>query len=459
MERGNTMSQFAEAVNWIESLKKFGIKPGLERMEWVLEQLGNPERRLKFVHIAGTNGKGSTLQYIFSVLRKAGYTVGTYISPAMGGITNRIQCNGLDISESDFASLVDEIKGYAKELENTSFGALTEFEVTTLVAIVYFARIAYPDLVVWETGLGGRLDCTNVVFPLVSVITNVSFDHMNILGNTLEEIAVEKAGIIKNGVPVATAVEDECVQHVIKETALKKNAPIYQLRYEFGYERLTDLTNPHKMGENFHFNGLFSSYRDLNIPLVGEHQIKNASLAIMALEILRQFYAVYFSAEDLLAGLQTAQWPGRFEIKQKDPYLILDGAHNIEGADALCKTFNERFPGRKAKLLFSALADKDVSGLVKRFSTISDEVIVTKLEHDRAADPTDLEMHFRDTIELNSVTCLPDWRLAINEWLSNRSPDDILLASGSLYFITDIRRVLGKAQASCSDLLKERADD
>ncbi|HJV45980.1 MAG TPA: folylpolyglutamate synthase/dihydrofolate synthase family protein [Bacillota bacterium] len=455
------MSQFVEAVTWIESLKKFGIKPGLERMEWSLEKWGHPERRLKFVHIAGTNGKGSTLNYISNVLGKAGYTVGTYISPAMGEITNRIQYNGMDIPEQDFAELVQEVRKQSEELENTSLGALTEFEVTTIVAILYFAKVAYPDIVVWETGLGGRLDCTNVILPLVSVITNISYDHMHILGNTLEQIAAEKAGIIKNGVPVALAVESREALKVICDLAEKKRATVYQLHEEFDYERLVTIGKDQQGNEGyeaFHFRSVFGAYQNLLTPLVGEHQVKNASLAVMVLEILRQFYAIHFEKEDLVEGLKTVKWPGRFEIAQKAPHLILDGAHNIEGVESFIQTFRERFPGRLVKLLFSALADKDVSGMVKRLAEICDEVIVTEIGHERATNPKDMEMWFRDYLSQDQVFSIPNWQAALEKWLSNRSTNDILVATGSLYFISDIRKVLGKAQASCSDL-QGRADD
>lgn len=437
------MSQFEEAVYWINSLQKFGIRPGLERMEWVLERLNHPERRLKFIHIAGTNGKGSTLSFISSVLKQAGYNVGTYISPAMGDLTNRIQWNGEDIPREDFAKYALELKSLADELEKTEWGSITEFEVTTLIAILYFSKTSFPDLVVWETGLGGRLDCTNVVFPLVSAITNIGLDHVNILGDSIKAIAKEKAGIIKGGYTVTT-VEDEEALDVIQSTACAKKASFYGINQQFHVERV----GVFPVEERLNFYGPFKDYKGLTISLLGLHQVKNAALAVMVLELLREFYAVYYTEEDLFEGLKRAKWPGRFEIWETSPYLILDGAHNLEGVESLVQTMKERFPGKKAKLLFSALKDKDVRKMLKALACVCDEVVVTKIDNVRAAEPTDMEMWIRDLDTDITVTCIPDRYEAIEEWMKNNNHSDLLLATGSLYFIADLRRYLGKARTS-----------
>ncbi|MBP1930400.1 bifunctional folylpolyglutamate synthase/dihydrofolate synthase [Ammoniphilus resinae] len=444
------MIAFDTAMNWLEGLQKFGIKPGLERMEWMLEKLSHPERRLKFVHIAGTNGKGSTVAFLTSVLREAGYEIGTYTSPAMGNVTNRIQWNGKDIPDDQFANFIERLIPLAEELERTEWGPLTEFETTTLIAILYFAEEVFPDLVIWETGLGGLNDCTNVVVPIVSAITNIGFDHTQILGETKREIAMQKAGIIKNGFPTITTEEDPEALEVIETTAVRKKSPIYRLNKDFRIVRKS--TDPDKQIEMLDFYSPYTDYHDLQIPLLGEHQVKNAGLAIMVLLVMREFYAVYFESEDLLEGLKKTIWPGRFEIIKEDPLLILDGAHNLEGIEALSKVLSERFAHQKPRLLFAALEDKDVQGMIQRLSTVVSQVIVTKAEHPRATELENLEMWFRDANSQLEILPIEDWRKAVSTWQSEAAKGDILLATGSLYFISDLRKELGGKQAACFDL-------
>lgn len=433
------MNSFEQAMDWMTELQTFGIKPGLDRMKWMLDRLGNPQNRLKFIHIAGTNGKGSTLQFISNVLIASGYHVGTFTSPAIDTFTSRIQVNGQSIPDSIFVELVDQIYPLAKELEQLEWGSPTEFEVTTLIAILYFATKRYPDFVVWETGLGGRYDSTNVVFPLVSVITNIGYDHMNILGTTKEEIAEEKAGIIKHGFPVITAETSQEALAVLKKVAHEKKSPFYQLGDHFTYQRATDFSREE---EKFDFVGPFRELRELKISMLGEHQVKNAALAVMVLEVLRQYYAVYFEQEQLAEGLINTGWPGRFEIIHKDPYLILDGAHNIEGIKVLCATLKERFPNNKLRVLFSALQDKDVRSMIGRLAPICDEVMITRIEHTRAAEPSDMEMWFRDSNPNLTVTTIPEWRECVDVWSRTGDKESIYLATGSLYFISDIRKYL-----------------
>jgi len=444
------MIAFDTAMNWLEGLQKFGIKPGLERMEWMLEKLGHPERRLKFVHIAGTNGKGSTVAFLTSVLREAGYEIGTYTSPAMGKVTNRIQWNGKDIPDDQFAHFIEKLMPFAEELERTEWGPLTEFETTTLIAILYFAEGVFPDLVIWETGLGGLNDCTNVIVPIVSAITNIGFDHTQILGETKREIALQKAGIIKNGFPVVTTEEDPEALEVIEATATRKKSPVYILNKDFRIERKS--TDPNKQMEILDFFCPYTDYQDLQISLLGEHQVKNAGLAIMILVIMREFYAVYFEPEDLVQGLKKAVWPGRFEMIKEDPLLILDGAHNLEGIEALSKVLRERFAHQKPRLLFAALEDKDVQGMIQRLSMEVSQVIVTKAGHPRAAEIENIVMWFRDANPQLEILPIADWRTALSAWQSEATKGDILLATGSLYFISDLRKELGGKQATCFDL-------
>ncbi len=451
------MRSFEEAVTWIQGLQKFGIKPGLERMQWMLERLDYPQRRLKFIHIAGTNGKGSTVQFISRVLEEAGYSVGTFTSPAMGGLNTHVNCNHQPMSEEAFTALVEQrIRPLASEIEQTEAGSLTEFEVLTLLAILYFAEVEYPDFVVWETGLGGRLDSTNVVTPLVSVITNIGYDHMNILGNSLEKIAAEKAGIIKNGFPVITAETNPVSFEVIEQTAKQKKCALYSLGKDFSYSRKTGMQADEQ--EYFDFRGIFRDYPGICLSMLGEHQVQNAALSVMALEVLRQYSAVWFEPEHLLQGLKKAQWPGRFEIVQKKPFLILDGAHNIEGMRTLLQTARERFPGRKFKVLFSVLADKDTQAIIRELVPICEEVVATEMDHPRALPLSDILMHFRDESPCLNVRGFQPWQRAFEEWYQSNQADDVFLVTGSLYFISTIREALGKAQEICSDF-KEKAGE
>ncbi|RKD23880.1 hypothetical protein BEP19_05490 [Ammoniphilus oxalaticus] len=437
------MRSFEQALNWMEELQKFGIKPGLERMNWMLDRLGNPQRRLKFIHLAGTNGKGSTLQYLNGVLKVAGYQVGVFTSPAIDTFTSRIQVNGESISDEVFVELVQQVKPLVEELEQSEWGSPTEFEVTTILALLYFATKSYPDFVLWETGLGGRLDSTNVVTPLVSVITNIGLDHTDILGSTKEAIAAEKAGIIKNGFPVITAETDPKALTVLQNVASAKKAPLYQLGEEFTFERTT--TDFSELIEKFEFKGPFRNYSDLQIGMIGKHQADNAALAVMVLEVLRQYFAVHFELEQLKQGLANARWPGRLEILHNNPHIILDGAHNIGGVEALRDALQERFAQNKIIVLFSALRDKDVKGMIERLAPLCDEVYITDIEHSRAADPVEIETLFRVTNPKLSVHTILDWREALDVWLrSQNDGQSVFLATGSLYLISKIRAALLK---------------
>jgi dihydrofolate synthase / folylpolyglutamate synthase len=445
-KRGYTMEiQLQESIAWIERLLKFGIKPGLERMEWVLQQLGHPERRLKFIHIAGTNGKGSTVASITSVLREAGYHVGTFTSPEMEEFLDRIQYDGENISGEAVTKLIRDIQPVVDQLENSKWGPMTEFEVLTILAILYFAKVTYPDFVVWETGLGGRLDSTNVVTPLISAITNVGYDHMHILGENLEEIAREKAGIIKSGVPVVTTAQDSRVQQILSSIAMEKKATLYRIDHEFSVIK----KDQGQLAETevFSFQGPFKTYQQLVTSLFGAHQVQNAGLAVMVLEILRQRYGICFEEEQLRRGLAKVTWPGRFEVLQKDPYMILDGAHNVNGIDALVKTVKERFGQRKAIVLFSVFRDKDVAGIIKRIAGICKEVIVTEMNHPRSTGVDEMATLFHKVNPKLSVMKISDVDLALSVFHKNRDPEDLLLVTGSLHFISDVRKKLGKVNA------------
>jgi dihydrofolate synthase/folylpolyglutamate synthase len=431
---------YQDAVNWITELIPFGIKPGLKRMEYMMELLGHPHRRLKFIHVAGTNGKGSTCAYLTQVLIESGYVVGSFNSPYITKYTDRIQCNGEDIPEQTVKEIVNLLKPISDELALSELGAPTSFEITTALALVYFARYAYPDFVVMETGLGGRLDCTNIIFPIVSVITNIGHDHMDILGNSLEEIALEKAGIIKAGVPIVSSVEQPELIELLEGIATSKRSTIYQSGKAFTYQlddiRLDQLT--------FSFTGPFRTINPLTISLNGEHQVKNAALAMMTLEVLRQYYAVIIDDENLLTGLIGTKWPGRLEMVQQNPRLVIDGAHNPEGAETLTKALSSIYPYKKLHFMMGMLSTKNHSDYLWHILPIVDTLIVTepvfrkKMDAHLLAELVEQLRTSRAKPDLK-VIVEPDWQEALSKLNEITSNDDLAVVSGTLYLISDVR--------------------
>lgn len=426
-----------EAIEWIHNLKTLGIKPGLIRMEWLLERLGHPERSLKFVHIAGTNGKGSTASFLTQVLRKSGYKVGTFTSPYLIDFTNRIQVNGEDISGEHLVELTNKIIPLCNELGQSEWGKPTEFEVITTIAILYYAKIAYPDIVVWETGLGGRLDSTNVVMPLVSVITNIGYDHMDLLGYDIKDIAKEKAGIIKPGVPVVSSVEDEEALSVIKDTAKAKKSSIYQINEQF----FVKAHNMNKNGSTIEFAGPYLTMPDVVIKMVGPHQVKNAATALMTLELLRQFYAFYIDEDAVYSGMRSTFWPGRFELLSENPTLVIDGAHNAEGAMSLKQSIS-LYEYDKLILVTGILADKAVKNFFKEIVPIADELIITEPDNPRAAKSSEISDIIQSIDKSKKVTIINDWSIAVEEAINRANPNDLVIFTGSLYLISDIRRYI-----------------
>lgn len=430
-----------QAIDWIHSLSYLGMKPGLKRMEWLMERLGHPERLLKFVHIGGTNGKGSTLAFMRQVLQEAGYEVGSFTSPYLERFHNRIQINGRDIEDHHLVEAANAIKPLVDELADTELGPPTEFEVVTAIAIYYFARIAYPDLVLWEVGLGGRLDSTNVVQPILTVITNVGYDHLSILGDKLDQIATEKAGIIKSGVPLVTAVKDEAAFQIIKQTAEKKQASVYRLGHAFHVE----VERQDEDGLTCSYRSWFNQWSQINLGLKGCHQAENAAVAIMALEVLKQFYAIVWEDEELYLGLAQTSWPGRMEQVSQSPLVVVDGAHNPDGIQALVQSLREHYPGRKWTVLFAALKDKPIVEMLKALSQDPIErVILTQFDSTRrvkSAQDIMEELQQSGWQPLYPVSLEADWHKAYQQ---AKAVDTAICFTGSLYFIAEVLASLSK---------------
>lgn len=433
------LTTYEEALTWItRKMPQHGMKPGLERMNVLLERLGRPDRRLKFIHVAGTNGKGSTCAFLDSVLRAAGYDVGMFTSPFIEKYTSRIQYNGESLPEDTMLGLVNRLLPVAVEMER-EYGPLSMFELTTALAILYFATVAYPDYVVWETGLGGRLDCTNAVVPVITVITNVGLDHTDVLGETIAEIAAEKAGIIKSGVPVVTAADAPEALEVIRRTASGKKAKLYTLNEEFHYR-----TKEMQEGQqSFDFEGLFRNVPNVEITLNGQHQQTNAAVALMTLEVLRQYYALVIDDEDLYTGMKQASWIGRLELLDGTPRLLLDGAHNPDGAKALVGALQEIFTYEKLIFVLAMVRNKNHREYLRHILPIVDTLIVTEPEFFKAMPAAELHEAVEAEKRKSGVQAMPalepDWKAAIEQAKRTAGPNDLIVLSGSLYFLSDAR--------------------
>lgn len=431
---------YKEALDWIHARLRLGIKPGLKRMEWMMEKLEFPDKKLKAIHVGGTNGKGSTVTYLRSILESSGYTVGTFTSPYIEQFNERISINGQSISDEDLVKLVNVIRPLADELAETEIGGPTEFEVITAMAFYYFAEIRPVDLVIFEVGLGGRFDSTNIIQPIASIITNIGLDHTNILGNTYEEIAFEKAGIIKGNTPVFTAVQHEGALNVIKNQAKESNAPIYVLNEDFTIVNHRSLDK----GESFSIRSKFGNIEDIQIQMIGQHQTENASVAVVALQSLIEKNLVTVSEQEIKNGLHAAYWPGRFEIMSDQPLIIIDGAHNDEGISKLAETLSARYMDRTIHIVFAALKDKKLDRMIAQLDQIADQITFVSFDFPRAALAEDLVK--RST--LNHKLAVDDWKAYLGEEIKSLKTNDLLVITGSLYFISEVKQYLANEKAT-----------
>jgi dihydrofolate synthase / folylpolyglutamate synthase len=429
------MFTYEEAVEWIHARLRLGIKPGLQRMHHLLEVLGNPQERIKSVHIGGTNGKGSTVTYLRNILQEAGYSVGTFTSPYFERFNERLSVNGQPIPDHDLISLVALIKPIAEGMKDTEWGEPSEFEVITAMSMVYFAETAKPDLVLFEVGLGGRLDSTNVITPVISVITSIGMDHMQFLGDTIEQISYEKAGIIKRGVPVVSGVSQPEARKVIEEAARGNESHVYQSGKDFHTRRDSVLNN----GERFHYESsdLSAVY---DISMMGAHQVQNAAIALKTAELLRSQNVITFTDGHLKAGLKRAYWPGRMELVSEKPAVILDGAHNPEGITALVTTIKERFSSKKVTILFSALKDKELKNMIGLLEEAASVISFTDFSFPRVAAADEL-FALSDHPRKEKAG---DWQQYLDEKLRTAAEDEVLFITGSLYFLSEVKPVLLK---------------
>ncbi|MFJ7727120.1 bifunctional folylpolyglutamate synthase/dihydrofolate synthase [Neobacillus sp. NPDC097160] len=422
---------YKEALDWIHARLRLGIKPGLKRMEWMMDKLDNPENKMKAVHVGGTNGKGSTVTFLRSILEAGGYTVGTFTSPYIEQFNERISINGKPISDEEILLLANVIRPLADDLEETELGGPTEFEVITAMAFYYFANVTKVDIVIFEVGLGGRFDSTNIIQPLASIITNIGLDHTNILGNTYEEIAFEKAGIIKEKTPIFTAVKHPGALTVIEEQADEKSAPIYRLNREYaisGYESLA-------RGEKFTLETQLQPIKQLEINMIGQHQTENASLAVLAAQYLKEKGLFTVTEQAIRVGLMRAYWPGRFEVLSENPLVIIDGAHNEEGITALTHELSTRFADRNIHIVFAALTDKKLDEMIGKLDHIANQISFVSFDFPRAAKAEQL----LNISQSQNKLAVDNWQSYLLEEMKMLEANDILVVTGSLYFISEAK--------------------
>jgi len=429
------MTTYAEALDYIYDLTKYGIKLGLKNINYLLYLLGNPHKKLKIIHVAGTNGKGSTCSLISSILQSDGYKVGLYTSPHLVDFTERIEINHKPINKKKVSELLERIKPSIEKVANSPFyGHPTFFEVITSMAFLYFFE-EQVDFLVLEVGLGGRLDATNVCEPLISVITHIDYDHMDKLGNSLEEIAREKGGIIKPEGIVISSNQYEEAYNEIKKIADEKNSLIYSVGREISYKIVKSDIN----GIIFNLKGIYNDYKNLHTPLLGRHQADNAATAITAIEALK-IRGVKISEEAIRAGLEKVKWTGRLEIIQNNPILILDGAHNPSGVKVLRETLKEIFSYHRLILVLAIFADKDYKKMIQIIAPKADLIITTKAKSPRATPPQVIAKEAAQYIEQNKIIVTENIPQAINCALSNSQDDDLICITGSLYTVGEARK-------------------
>jgi dihydrofolate synthase/folylpolyglutamate synthase len=420
-----SQNEYQRSLDYLYRLEKFGMIFGLTRVEEILEAIGNPHREIEAIHVGGTNGKGSTAAMMASILQKEGYRTGLYTSPHLIRFTERIKINGKEMEQEEVAELVQWVKERVDEAGVTP--PFTFFDFTTAMAFLYFKQ-KMVDLAVLEVGLGGRLDSTNVVDPLLSVITNIARDHEEQLGRSLLKIAGEKAGIIKKGRPLVTAATQPRVLRLFSKICREKGSPCYRVGRDFLY-----VQNGEK---NFDYQGLHRKLWNISLNLGGPHQIVNATTALGAMEVLDDLgYSV--SNDTMIEGLKEVEWPGRLEIVCSSPRVVLDGAHNPAGALVLKESMEKEFQYRHLNLILGVMKDKDIKSILHHLAPLAHHLIFTRPHTDRAAPPAQLMKALgKDGKKAEVIEGLEN---AIEQGLSLTQDDDLLCVTGSLYTVGEAR--------------------
>jgi len=398
---------YSEAIQFLYSLRWFGTKLGLTHTAKLAELAGNPQRQLRFIHVAGTNGKGSTCAMLESIYRAAGLRVGLFTSPHLVFFGERIQINRRNVSEMDVVRLVAQIRKLLRHFSQEEHP--TFFEVVTVMALSYFAE-QECDLVIWETGLGGRLDATNIVTPLASVITNIQYDHQKYLGETLASIAAEKAGIIKPGVPVITGTESEEALVVIRSAARARNASLAVVPFAEAHRPLLG---------------------GLRLPLLGAHQNMNAAVAIETVRILAS--SIRVNDHVIGQGLSTVDWPGRLQLvaRPSGQRILLDGAHNVSGTQALAAALQQYFPSLKPAMILGILRDKDWPAMCQILAPLAKRILIVPVHSERSAEPHGLAEVCR---KANPTAQVAEYDSFMDAW-PDVAQEEFVTIAGSLYLI------------------------
>ncbi len=420
-----------DAVSKIHEFERFGSILGLERMTSLMKELGDPQDGLKYIHVAGTNGKGSVCKYIYEVLEAQGYKVGLYTSPYLTVFNERIEFDHSYISDEDLAKYTDMVLDKVKILTDRGEDSPTEFEVITAVAFLYFKE-KNADFVVLEVGLGGIGDSTNIIKdPLCSVITSISFDHTDRLGNTLAEIAYNKAGIIKDNCPVVTSSRAEEALQVFRKKAEDTGSEYFETKD-------TEVRIIEETLEGTKFDATpGNTYYGLEISMKGEHQVENAVCALKAIEVLQDHHDIEIGPDAIYAGLKKAIQIGRFEIMRREPLVIIDGAHNPDGARTLKETCHKLINGKRILMLTGMLKDKDREGILKQFLAVTSDFVVTEPDNPRKLSSDELKAEIEGLGGKAMAFADPD--TALEEALKVLKDYDCLVCAGSLYLIGHLR--------------------
>lgn len=421
---------YEEAMNFIQNTNKFGSVLGLDNIRELLERLGNPQDQLRVVHIAGTNGKGSTLAFLAGIFRESGYRAGRYVSPASFSYEERFRINEENISKKDLCFYMEKIKNVAEEMVKDGLSHPTMFEIETALSFLYFLD-KKVDVVLLETGMGGRLDATNVVKkPIATVIATIGMDHMQFLGDTLEKIASEKAGIIKEGCPVISYDNTKEVNEVIKNKAKQMHAKVTFVN-SAGIRVLQESLN----GESFSYRSSDGRwYEKIEIPLLGRHQINNAALALETLNVIKNYYCISdFQTED---GMRKTIWRGRIEILEREPMVICDGAHNPDGAKSLLSFLQNNFTNQRLIYIMGVLSDKDYEQMVQILAPAADKIYTVAPDNPRALSSRELcncisKYHQNVEERQRLAECLSEVR-------QKAEKDDVIIICGTLSFQNEL---------------------
>lgn len=434
---------YNEVMLYISDATKFGINLGLERTKKLLALLGNPQDKIKCVHIAGTNGKGSTAAMITKILTQSGYKVGMYTSPFIEEFEERIQIDGENINKDDLCTVITEVSYVVEKLLKLGQGHPTEFEIVTCAMFLYFYN-QKVDIAVIEVGLGGALDSTNVLKPcnyldnvggvILSVITSISYDHMHILGNTICEIASQKAGIIKNKIPVILYPQIKQVEDVIKTNCNKLNSRLIMVKQE----SVKFISANSNFKQSIIVTTDEHSY-DIELSLLGEHQMLNCAVAVSASEELRK-YGFNITNSDIIKALKYIKWIGRLEVLSEKPLTIIDGAHNIDGIKSLVKSVKKYLVYNNMILIIGILADKQIDEMISQIAPMASKILVVTPNSIRAKEASDLK---KAIIKYN-INCkaYENYEKAYEVAISYCKTDDLLLVCGSLYMIGDMRKII-----------------